>query len=197
MIGTAAALLASGLAAAGTSAAGAALSNKSKTTTQTSTPQLPPELLGTQNALISRLNGRLADPSAGLEPLKTAAISGINHTYQGIPERINESFASRGYANSGFIPKALATSEISRAGDVARLEPQFAQMALDRDQQSIVDSLGLLNSGRGITNSVTTPSNSLGAGIATAGATGSKAIQDWLAYQQLSSILQNFNKPTP
>lgn len=161
-------LLALGMMGAG--ALAGAFSNKSKKSefSQTTTPTLDPMFQPLQTAAMDQILKRLRQPGAGLQPMKTAAIDGVNKTYSAVPQRLTEQFASRGFNNSGLLGKSMAGAEYSRAGDIAGLEPQFAQMELDQESQAMAQLQQILAMFRGSTTkgTGTQPGNMMGGAFA-------------------------------
>lgn len=100
------------------------------------------------------------NPSAGLAPMKTQAIQNVNQTYAPMADNLMESLASRGFGRSGQAGVGMRQIALGRAGALTGLEPQFAQMALQRQMGgiSLAEALLGLNRGQSMTGSSTSDS---------------------------------------
>jgi hypothetical protein len=107
---------------------------------------------------------RLKNPRS-LDPLKTAAISGVNQTYEGLQGRMEQALAARGFNQSGKLPLNLRALELGRLGDIGSLESKFAGMQIDQENRLIDEAMryGFANPGHQGTQ--TMPGNMLGGGI--------------------------------
>ena len=97
----------------------------------------------------------IQNPSAGLAPQKTAAIQNVNQAYAPMGDNLMEQLAARGFGRSGQAGVGMRNIALGRAGAVAGLEPQFAQMALQRQMggMSLAESLLGLNRGSSMSGS--------------------------------------------
>ena len=166
-------LLTVGLISAGSSIAGSVLSGKPKTSTSTntSTPTLSPELQGLQDKLLGYSGDLMDNPSAGLQPLKTAATDNINRGYGTVIPQLMRRMSTLGYGSSGKTGNLMFQTDIARQGDLSNLESQFAQMILNQQNQGANLGMNLLNSGRGIssTSTLTGPNTMAANGFMSAG----------------------------
>lgn len=116
---------------AGISAVGGLLGGMPKTTTTTNTPSYTPDQMSMQHNLSDMLSARMAHPEGVFDPMKAAAINGVNQTYAGIGQRMQSQFSGRGFGRSGTLLTNRVGQEVSRAGDIGGLESQFASKQLD------------------------------------------------------------------
>jgi len=124
---------------AGGAVAGGLL-NRKKTSTGTQTRTSKRILTPEQQQLLTTLTGsvqqRLANPEAGVAPLRTAARTRINRTARAAGQNLESNLASRGYDRSGAFPSGLATIESGRVGAFGDLEGQLADFTLRREDTS-------------------------------------------------------------
>lgn len=152
--------------ASGISAVGGALANRKKTATTSSTPTLDPAYSGLQSDLLAKLRARIADPSAGTEPLKTAALTNLNKKYAGASDALNTRLAARGFGpGDGRAGRSQMNLELDRFGEQGALETDFAKMILDRDDSTMGLAERLLSLGRGTTTTSTGTGNAVAGGI--------------------------------
>ncbi len=167
------AMLISGLIGGGASIAGSALSGKQKTQTQTSTstPTYSPEMQALQKRLLDYSGGMMSNPSAGLEPMKTASSDRINRRYSAMPGKISQNMASRGYGSSGSFGNTMYQSEQARSGEMSDLDSLMTQLALGRQDQGATIGQNLLRMGQGTTSTGTgtQPGNMAANGLMSAG----------------------------
>lgn len=149
------------LIAAGVSAVGGALSGRGKTTT--STPTYTPAQTAVQGRVASTIEERLANPRANLDPLKAAAIGGVNRTYAGLQDRLASTFAGRGFGRSGKLVTNAKQLEIARAGDIGGIESKFAGMQLDYENQVVDQAMRFGFAAPGATQQI--PGNMIGGAI--------------------------------
>jgi hypothetical protein len=123
------------------------------------------------------------NPTAALSPIRNAGLQGINQQYAAVPDQVARSMASRGYGSSGAMGNAMFNTNLARAGSVAGLEGQLAQMGLQNQQFGASLGNQLLNTGKGSASDAygttwnkgtgmgtsTTPNTSLASGLLGAG----------------------------
>lgn len=111
------------------------------------------------------------NPSAGLAPIKNAAIDNVNRNYMKVGSRLGSSFASRGYGSSGGLGNAMLQTEFQRGGDLSNIEGEFGKAAIERQNFGAGLGQNLLNFGRGSTSTgtSTTPDTSLSNGLLSGG----------------------------
>ncbi len=122
---------------AGASSLAGALTNRSKTTKSKSTTKrvLTPEQQGASTLIQDQFRKMIDNPTAGLAPFKTAAQGAVNRNYAALPGRLDASLASRGFSRGGQTSSGRRQIELSRQGDLAGVENQFAQQAIgERDK---------------------------------------------------------------
>lgn len=189
-IGIPAAMLVSSLIGAGTSIAGSALSGKPKTNTQTNstTPTLTPQMQALMDQLSKFSSDSISNPSAGLAPIKNAAVDNVNRNYMSVAPRLNKSFASRGYGSSGGLGDAMLQTEFARGGDLSKLEGDFADRAISRQNFGAGLGESLLSFGRGATSTGTStgPDTSLSNGLLS----GGNALENLSRLLMLSNVLK-------
>lgn len=151
---------------AGTVAGG--LANRPKTAKTSSTPTWSPEDEAFRGQLRTRLEQMISDPGAGLQPLRTAAISGINRRYTEAPGVISQQLARRGYGKSGLAGDMLYRVESDRLRDLTSLEGMWAELLGGRQMQSLSLAEQLLGLSAGRSGTEMLPGN-VGAGALTGG----------------------------
>lgn len=125
------------------------------------------------------LSHRLDNPTSQVEPLKTSAFHGVNKTYNGLHERLNETLASRGLEKSGQAVSGAREIEVERAGALGGLETKFAGLELDQQNRLLEQALRFAFAQPG--SAVTTPGNSLGAALGA----GTADLTQWFLLQQM------------
>ena len=110
----------------------------------------------------------ISDPGAGLQPLRTAAISGINRRYTEAPGVISQQLARRGYGKSGLAGDMLYRVESDRLRDLTSLEGMWAELLKGRQMQSLSLAEQLLGLSAGRSGTEMLPGN-VGAGALTGG----------------------------
>ncbi len=152
--------------ASGVSALGGALANRKRKTTTSSTPTLDPAMAGLQGDVLAKLRARLSDPSAGTEPLKTAALTSLNKKYAGASDALSSRLAARGFGpGDGRAGRSQMNLELDRFGEQGALEADFAKMILDRDDSTMGLAERMLSLGRGTNTTTTGPGNAIAGGI--------------------------------
>jgi hypothetical protein len=148
---------------------GGALANRKKTSTSTSTstPTWGPEFSGLQTDAIDALRKRLADPTAGIDPLRYNALDQVNAGYSGLPNRVGTQLAKRGMGQSGKMGAALKGIDISRMRDLSTTGAAYDKMGLDQQDRTMQMIEQMLSLGRGTssTGTSTDPGNMLGGGV--------------------------------
>lgn len=121
------------------------------------TPTYSADQTGLQGDLASALRMLLQNGGASLDPLKTAAIGGVNQTYAGAEKRLQRNYASRGFGQSGKVLTDARGLEQSRAGDIGGLESKFAAMGIDQNNHilDLVKSFAFANPGQKTEGNVT------------------------------------------
>jgi hypothetical protein len=148
---------------AGLGTLGSALGSRSKTTTAKST--LPPELQALFDKNSSFLSGVRDDPSAGLGPIKSAAMDQVNRNSARLPKIAAAKLAGRGFGSSGKVGDSVYDSEGARLSDLSQVNSNFAKMGSDRQMSAAQIIEQMINSGRG--TSQTTPGNVAGNSLTT------------------------------
>lgn len=136
---------------------------------------------------MAKIQQRLADPSAGVGAIKSAAVDNVNRRYMGANDKIAEQLAARGYSSSGKVPITATQVETSRLGDLSNLEGQFGQMILNREDNTLSLADRLLQSAYGRTTTGTDPGNSLGAGLIS----GGNALENLTSLMMLDRMLKD------
>jgi hypothetical protein len=116
------------------------LLNRPKTTTQQQRPYYTPEQQQINSLVSSRLQARLADPSAGTEPIKTGALTDINRRYADAGDTLASRMAAKGYGTAGADGRAGRMNlnlELSRFRDQGDLETKMAQYIMQRDDNTL------------------------------------------------------------
>lgn len=104
--------------------------------TSTRTRTLRPEQeesIGWLRDIASKL---LTDPSAGLEPLKVGARGAVNRRYAGAPQSLADKMLTHGQ-KSGKFGRGMRMMEMGRLGELSALEPEFARMILEQQEQGV------------------------------------------------------------
>jgi len=113
------------------------------------------------------LQKRLADPTAGLEPVRTAGRNKINAGFSGAPDALREKYLTGGGTSSGRLDRAGRGMEMARMGALSGYESDFAKMILQRED----DTLGLSErfllspAGERVQGTTTGPSNVAGGAL--------------------------------
>lgn len=110
------------------------LLNKPKKTVQQ--PLYTPEQQQLQSAVSGKLQDRLNNP-ANLDPLQTAAVSGVNRSFDDAQTSLESRLAARGFGNSGKLVTNTKNLAIARAGAQGSLESQFAGLKLDQENNNL------------------------------------------------------------
>lgn len=120
-----------------------------------------------ESAVGGKLQKRLADPTAGLEPVRTAGRNKINAGFAGAPDALREKFLTGGGTASGRLDRAGRDMEVGRVGALSNFEGDFAKMILQRED----DTLGLSErmlanpAGERVSGTTTGPSNVAGGAV--------------------------------
>lgn len=77
----------------------------------------------------------MMNPAQGLEPFKTAATNTINQGFSAMPQTLAARYLGSGGTKSGKYGRAARLAETSRLGQLANVENQFGQMAVQRQDQ--------------------------------------------------------------
>ena len=113
--------------------------NYNKTTSQQKSDYWQRILLPEQQDAISSfspfLRQLLTDPSAGLAPLRTAAVGRVNNSFVGAPQMIRNKYSTGGGNKSGRAGRVAIDTEMGRLGQVAGVNAQYDQLASDRQMQ--------------------------------------------------------------
>lgn len=145
----------------GASLAGGLLSKPKKTVTQ---PLYTPEQQSLQSTVAGTLQNRLANPT-NLDPLKTAAASSLNRSYDSAQTGLEQRLAARGFGNSGKLVTNTKNLEIARAGGLGDLESKFAGMQIDQNNRTLEDAQRFAFSGPGSQTTQNQPGGPLGGAI--------------------------------
>ncbi len=100
----------------------------------TRTKTLLPEQSSVLGLLSDTIQGKLTQPQAGLEPLKTQARQQVNDIYSGGWQGLRDKMLGSGGGRSGKFGMAARNMEQARLGQLSALEPQFANLALQQEQ---------------------------------------------------------------
>jgi hypothetical protein len=73
---------------------------------------------------------RLEDPSAGLAPIKAAAVSNLNAGYSALPTQLRNSMRNTGGGAGGNFGTSMRLAALQRLHDMGMLDSNFAQMIL-------------------------------------------------------------------
>lgn len=139
---------------------------------------LAPEQTDILGQLKSRAGGIMANPSAGLQPFRSAAVNSVNRTAAAAEPTLRARFLGSGANRSGKYGRAQRLSETARLGQIADVDNQVGQMALQRgdDASALMERLLNLNLGSDTTSSGSTSGfnsgSQTGAGSAAAGGLG-------------------------
>lgn len=152
------------MAISGVASLAGGLLNRPKTSTATNAPQYSPLQSQMQQQAYDTIMGRLKNPRS-LDPMKTAAIGGVNKTYAGLQKRMEATLASRGFGSSGLVPMNTRAIEIARAGDIGDLESKFAGMALDEENRTVDEAMRFGFANPGSKGTQTLPGNMAGGGV--------------------------------
>ena len=136
-------------------------------TDQTRTRVLSPVQQLIEGMLGGTLQKRLADPTAGLEPVRTAGRNKINAAYSGAPDALREKFLTGGGTASGRLDRAGRGMEMARVGALSGYESDFAKMILQREDDTLGLSERMLTNpaGERVQGTTTGPSNMLGGSV--------------------------------
>lgn len=135
------------------------LFGSTKTTNSSTTPTLTGSGQQLYDQLLNFGTGVLNNPSAGLQPIKTAAEENINSAYGNIPQIISKQMASRGYGSSGSFGNTMYQTQLGRLGSLSSLNGQMAQLASSRQFSAagLMDQmLGQTGVGQSSTSKTTT-----------------------------------------
>lgn len=122
------------------------------------------ELQPLQTDLINRLRARLADPGAGLDPLKTSAKTRVNAQYQNAGDALSARLASRGFGGFGSDGRTVRSQtalDLDRFRALTGVDTDFAKLQMTREDDTMAQIQALL--GRGTTPA--TPGNKLGGAL--------------------------------
>jgi len=100
-----------------------------------------------------------------LQPLRTAAISGINRRYTEAPGVISQQLARRGYGKSGLAGDMMYRVESDRLRDLTGLEGMWAELLGNREMQGLSLAQQLLGMSAGQTGTQTMPGNVAGGAL--------------------------------
>lgn len=150
----------------GAGALAGGLANRTKKAQTSSAPTWSPEDEAFRGRVRSRLDQTLSDPGAGLQPLRTAAISGINRRYAEAPGVISQQLARRGYGKSGLAGDMMYRVESDRLRDLTSLEGMWAELLGNREMQGLSLAQQLLGMSAGRTGTETIPGNVAGGALA-------------------------------
>jgi hypothetical protein len=160
-------LLVMGALTAGSAVAGG-LANRSKKTTSssTTTPTWTPQQMEIQNLLAGQLKDGLANPTS-LDPLKTAAISSTNKTFDGVSKRMQSTMAGRGFGSSGKVVANQREIETARAGEIGQTESTFAGLEIDQKNRllQMMQQFGFMSPGQNSTGEQILPGNVAGGAL--------------------------------
>ncbi len=154
------------LISAGVGAAGSGLASREKTSKQssTSTVTTPDQYQPLQSGLIEDLMRRLADPSAGTDPVRIAGRNRINANFAGADQAVRDKLLTSG-GQSGKYGAGIRRTENARAGALSGFEGDIASLILGRQDNTQSLAQRLLQSGQGRTTDGTStePGNVAGA----------------------------------
>ena len=150
------------LIASGVSALGGALSNRSSKSTSTTTPTIAPEYAGLQGDLMKQITERMANPGAGVEPLRLGLMEGVNRKFKALPGKLTTQLAGRGFAKSGQLGQGFKGLELERMGEQGDIATKMAELTLDRGDSGLSMAMQMLGLGRGATTESTQPGNKAG-----------------------------------
>ena len=122
-----------------------------------------------QSELSDYSSNLMRDPSAGLQPMKTASQDAINRRYNAMPGQVSRMMATRGYGSSGSMGNTMYQTAMGRSGEMSDLESRISQMILAQKNTGANLSQQLLQMSRGSTSTGTTPSTALSDGFMSAG----------------------------
>lgn len=167
-IGIPAAMLVSSLIGVGGSAVAGALNNRGKS--QSTTPTYSPQQLHIQKQLGDQLQYDIANPSKGLEPLKTSTIGNVNKTYDGIQDRMDSKLSAQGFGRSGKVATNTRKVEVERAGKIADVENQFSaeELAQKNRLMQMMQQFGFQTPGQTTTGSGNMAGGAISGGLETA-----------------------------
>ena len=119
-----------------------------------------------QSLIPSMQSGTL---SPDVQAQKTASADAINKNYSALGDRMTRFLSSRGYGKSGVAGKAQLQTELSRQGDLAGNESNFAGIQLNQNAQSLLAALNYAFNPIGKTTSEQSSGTEWGAGAGVGG----------------------------
>ncbi|MFH1110979.1 MAG: hypothetical protein V1790_17540 [Planctomycetota bacterium] len=119
------------------------------TWSSTQTPEWSPGYQSLNERLLAGIQDRLANPAAGTEPLRIAAIDATNRRFAGLPQKLATNLASRGYGKSGALGGGIKGLELARQGEIGGIESEFAKMLLGREDQNYNLAAALMGLNKG------------------------------------------------
>lgn len=109
------------------------------------------------------------NPGKGLDPLRTRAISGVNRSFSGMKERMNNDLVDRGFGRSGQVVSNSRAMEVARAGQIADTDAQYDGMELDQKNRLMQMMMQFGFANPTTTNTSTLPGNMAGGAVGGAG----------------------------
>lgn len=113
--------------------------------------------------------GSMSNPNGMIQPMKTAALDGLNQSFIDAPRAATQQLAARGFGSSGDMGSSLFRVALAKAGSQSQLDQNFSKMALDQGNFGASLSRDLLNSMKGSHSTTTGPPMGAANGLASAG----------------------------
>lgn len=136
---------------------------------------LAPEQSDVLGQLKQRATGMIANPGAGLEPFRAAAVNSVNRSAGALEPSLRARYLGSGANRSGKYGRAQRLAETARLGAIADVDNQYGQMALQRQDEGsqLLERLLGMNFGSDTASSGsqsgTSSGSQTGAGSAAAG----------------------------
>ena len=121
-------------------------SQQQQTSSGTTANTYSPDQTTLQTTLAGGLGNLLSGVFSGstspdVTAMKTASADTINKNYSSLGDRINRFLAARGFGKSGTAGQNALQTELSRQGDLATNESNFAGLQLQQNAQSLLAAL--------------------------------------------------------
>ena len=152
--------------------------------TSTTKRNLTPEQEQASQLVSDQYRQMISNPTAGLEPFRTAGLDAVNKTFEGMPGRLDQRLAARGMARGGQSAGGQRQIEMARAGAIGGVENDFAQRAFgERDKGlSLAENFRNTNFGTTSTGEIQQPGDALGGAV-------SGGLQTYVMLQQLQRLM--------
>jgi hypothetical protein len=141
------------------------LLNRKQTVTGSNMPQWTPDQQAIQGTLRGLIEQRMKGDGSSLQPLRTAAVEGINRRFRDAPSVVSQKLAARGYGSSGKMGNTLYRMESDRLSGLGDLDAKFAGLQLDQENRIVDEAMRYGFASPGQTSTQTIPGNMLGGGI--------------------------------